>query len=66
MCCTVHNLNIRLDALFFQRFNCARALLPRDQVVDFAVEQEGWGAEGAAEDVGVGGGWIGLLLWLGR
>ena len=52
---TVHDLDIRLDALFFQRFNCAHALLPRDQVVGSSVEQEGWGAEGAAEDVGVWG-----------
>jgi hypothetical protein len=43
----LHNLNTRLHAPRPQRLDRARALLPGDQVVGAAVDQEGRGAVGA-------------------
>ena len=58
----LHDLNIRRHAPRSQRLDGAHALLPRNHIVRSAVDQEGRGAIGAGEDLGVGGDGRGLGL----
>ena len=60
----LHDLNLGLHASLPQRFHGAHALLPGDQVIGSAMDQESRGAVGAAQDLGVGR--DGLDLRFGR